>query len=163
YPPDRHFDHLHMRLELEVPDMGKPAAAAVETLTVAAIGKPRRELVLDAGSDIKVESVTVNGKRRPFTDGDEVLTVTVAGREVVGGCAGVDVPAKDEARKPRDVAGGPLPVYLYAPLGTEKSAQRAYGNTPSMIAFFAGRFDEPYPWDKYAQALVRRFVWGGME
>jgi hypothetical protein len=24
YPLDRHFDHLHMRLEIDIPDMGQP-------------------------------------------------------------------------------------------------------------------------------------------
>ncbi len=32
-----------------------------------------------------------------------------------------------------------------------------------MIAHFEKVFDEPYPWDQYAQCLVRDFVAGGME
>src|SRR5262245_30583603 len=75
YPPDRHFDHLHMRLEIDIPDMAKPEMTATETLTVAANGKPREALVLDAGSRIKVESVTVGGQPRPFTREDQTLTV----------------------------------------------------------------------------------------
>ncbi|MCC6661942.1 MAG: M1 family metallopeptidase [Phycisphaerales bacterium] len=57
----------------------------------------------------------------------------------------------------------PLPIYLYAPLGSEASAQKAYARTPEMLAFFEETFGEPYPWDKYAQLLVRNFAAGGME
>src|SRR6187551_2462498 len=32
-----------------------------------------------------------------------------------------------------------------------------------MVAYFSKIFDEPYPWDKYAQGLVRNFRAGGME
>jgi aminopeptidase N len=56
-----------------------------------------------------------------------------------------------------------LPIPVYTPIGTEETARRLYENTPAMIAFFERIFDEPYPWDQYAQAICRDFVWGGME
>jgi aminopeptidase N len=82
---------------------------------------------------------------------------------VVGRFAIVGLPYESEAKTPRNAKGEPLPVYLYAPLGTEKTAQKAYAKTPAMVAFFSRKYDEPYAWDKYAQALVRHFAWGGME
>ncbi len=65
--------------------------------------------------------------------------------------------------------GGPesatpwLSVPVYTPIGTEEDARRLYQNTPAMIAYFGELFDEPYPWDRYAQLICRDFVWGGME
>lgn len=65
--------------------------------------------------------------------------------------------------------GGPesgrpgLSIPVYTPLGTEKNVQESFANTPKMIALFEKLFDEPYPWDKYAQVIVRDFAAGGME
>ncbi|MEK6700796.1 MAG: M1 family metallopeptidase [Planctomycetota bacterium] len=59
-------------------------------------------------------------------------------------------------------AGGPLPVLAYVPIGKEEQAGEAMANTPQMIALFSRLFEQPYPWDKYAQVLVRTFN-GGME
>jgi aminopeptidase N len=61
YPPPRHFDHIHMRLAIDIPDMNKRSFTAVQSLTVTPIGKPRSELVLNA-RDIKVESVSLGGR-----------------------------------------------------------------------------------------------------
>ncbi len=54
-----------------------------------------------------------------------------------------------------------IPVYGYP--GTGEQLRTVFANTPKMVAFFEHYFDEPYPWDKYAQVLVRNFRWGGME
>jgi len=65
--------------------------------------------------------------------------------------------------------GGPqsarpgIPIPVYTPFGTEEAVQKLYASTPEMIAYFEETFDEPYPWDKYAQCLVRDFAAGGME
>ncbi|MCE7974396.1 MAG: M1 family peptidase [Leptolyngbya sp. PLA1] len=65
--------------------------------------------------------------------------------------------------------GGPesgrpgLSIPVYTPLGTEKNVRESFANTPTMIALFERLFDEPYPWDKYAQVIVRDFAAGGME
>jgi aminopeptidase N len=58
-------------------------------------------------------------------------------------------------------AGPRMPMYV--PAGREADALRLYARVPEMVRFFEGAFGEPYPWDKYAQAFVRGFVWGGME
>lgn len=54
-----------------------------------------------------------------------------------------------------------MPVYV--PKGQEELARAMFGNTPRMMAFFERVFGEPYPWDMYAQGVVRDFTAGGME
>jgi aminopeptidase N len=63
-----------------------------------------------------------------------------------------------------DVRGeSSLPMPVYALAGQEDVAREVFANTPDMIRFFEERFQEPYPWDQYAQVLVRCFIAGGME
>lgn len=45
----------------------------------------------------------------------------------------------------------------------EKYAKAIFGNTPEMLEFFSKLLDYPYPWDKYAQVVVRDYVSGAME
>lgn len=65
--------------------------------------------------------------------------------------------------------GGPgsarpgLPMPVYVAKGREQVALEEFKRTPSMVAFFERVFGEPYPWDQYAQAMVRDFTAGGME
>lgn len=65
--------------------------------------------------------------------------------------------------------GGPdsarpgLSIPVYAPIGTEDRVRMLYKQTPAMIAFFETLFEEPFPWDRYAQLICRDFTWGGME
>jgi len=42
-------------------------------------------------------------------------------------------------------------------------AHAIFGRTPEMIAFFSNIFGVEYPWEKYAQIVVRDFVAGAME
>jgi len=42
-------------------------------------------------------------------------------------------------------------------------ARAIFGRTPEMMEFFSNLLDYPYPWDKYAQVVVRDFVSGAME
>ncbi|MCA9281528.1 MAG: hypothetical protein H6812_12570 [Phycisphaeraceae bacterium] len=56
---------------------------------------------------------------------------------------------------------GSLPVYV--PQGKGELVQKTYGNTAKMVELFERVFDEPYPWDKYSQAVVWNFGAGGME
>lgn len=64
--------------------------------------------------------------------------------------------------------GGPgsarpdLEIPVYAPLGSGEAARVSMARTPEMIALLERLTGEPYPWDKYAQTLVRNFP-GGME
>lgn len=65
--------------------------------------------------------------------------------------------------------GGPdsaypgLPMPVYGPVGTADKIEAAFAKTPAMIAHFEKLFDEPYPWAKYSQAIVRDFAAGAME
>jgi len=64
-------------------------------------------------------------------------------------------------RRPREI-GKPFPIVAYAPIGKEAATERVLARTPKMVRLFERLFDEPYPWDRYAQVLVRGFN-GGME
>lgn len=56
-----------------------------------------------------------------------------------------------------------LPMPVYVPPGRAADVQRTYGNTARMLEVFTERFDEPYPWARYAQLVVWNFGAGGME
>jgi len=45
----------------------------------------------------------------------------------------------------------------------QKYAKNIFGRTPEMLTFFSKILDYPYPWDKYAQVVVRDYVSGAME
>jgi aminopeptidase N len=68
--------------------------------------------------------------------------------------AGPFVELQDES------AGVPLSYYVEP--GDEERARLTFANTPDMVELFAGIVG-PYPWDKYAQIVVRDFIFGGME
>lgn len=42
-------------------------------------------------------------------------------------------------------------------------AKDIFGHTPEMMTFFSDKLNYPYPWEKYAQVVVRDFVSGAME
>ncbi len=44
-----------------------------------------------------------------------------------------------------------------------KYAKSIFKHTPEMIEFFSSKMGYPYPWQKYAQVVVRDFVSGAME
>ena len=50
----------------------------------------------------------------------------------------------------------------YVPRGRGHRLAPTYGRTAKMMEYFVRQFG-PYPWDKYAQAMVDEFVAGGME
>jgi aminopeptidase N len=52
---------------------------------------------------------------------------------------------------------------VYGPLGSGDNIRETFANTPEMVALFERLFDEPYPWDKYAQSIARDFAAGAME
>lgn len=62
-----------------------------------------------------------------------------------------------------DSARPGLEMPLYIPEGTEAEAKAIFADTAEMIAFYEKLFDYPYPWDQYAQCVVRDFSAGGME
>lgn len=62
-----------------------------------------------------------------------------------------------------DVGTKKLPMPVYVPKGRGKDVEATYGRTGEMVELFERLFDEPYPWSKYAQAVVWNFGAGGME
>ncbi len=57
--------------------------------------------------------------------------------------------------------GKPVDYYVYP--DTVDAAWRAFGETPSMIELYSRLLDLPFPWDKYDQAAIPDFTYGGME
>jgi aminopeptidase N len=55
----------------------------------------------------------------------------------------------------------PLEYYTYH--GTEKTALRAFSETPEMMQFFTGLLNYDYPYHRYAQTIVSAYFFGGME
>lgn len=272
WPPDRPFDHLHMRLELTIPDMLKPELSAVETLRLTPIGTARRELRLNAKNP-KISSITLiaGGKREAceFKAERPDVYITLPRDVKIGETVELEImytldfsgdkgegltwskgreTAKSETRRFPQIhsqgqadensrwfvchdfpnerlstelivdveegyevlsngslvsksssngrtkwhwlqkqahpnylvtlvvgkfavldVGGPgtatpklwMPVYV--DFGREENAKKIFARTADMVVFFERAFDEPYPWDKYAQACVRDFAAGGME
>ena len=56
-----------------------------------------------------------------------------------------------------------IPLHYYVEKGFKKSASKIFNHTPEMMSFFSQKLQYPYPWDKYAQIVVRDFVSGAME
>jgi aminopeptidase N len=54
-------------------------------------------------------------------------------------------------------------VSYYVEPDYEKYARNIFGNTPEMLEFFSQKLGVEYPWQKYAQVVVRDFVSGAME
>jgi aminopeptidase N len=284
YPPHRHVDYHHMRIEIDIPDMNTPRLNAVQTLTVSTISGPLESLRLNAKL-LDIQDVAVAGHRTSFEhDGSaliirfepplpggmrsEIVTtytvndppfgllwtlpsphwpgraaqihtqgqpednrywfpmhdfpnvrlsteliVTVPagyqvlsnGRLVQGPPPATPPPRRQSAPalqlsnsgaelerstyhwlqdKPHvsylvslvvgqfdivDVAHAgrhrqpALPMPVYVPKGRAADVPRTYGRTPMMVDLFARLIDEPYPWDKYAHAVVWNFAPGGME
>ncbi|MEM1136564.1 MAG: M1 family metallopeptidase [Bacteroidota bacterium] len=56
-----------------------------------------------------------------------------------------------------------VPITYHVEPEYEKYAIDIFGNTPEMMEFFSKKLKYPYPWDKYAQVVVRDYVSGAME
>lgn len=56
-----------------------------------------------------------------------------------------------------------LELSYYVEPQYQRYAKAIFGNTPEMMEFFSNILDYPYPWDKYAQVVVRDYVSGAME
>lgn len=74
YPPPRHFDHLHMRLEIDVPDMRQAYLTACQRLRMVPVGRPRDTVVLDAVG-MTISEVAVEGQPVRFTHAGGTLRV----------------------------------------------------------------------------------------
>lgn len=56
-----------------------------------------------------------------------------------------------------------VPVSYYVEPAYQPYAKHIFGRTPEMLRFFNEKFGVRYPWEKYAQVVVRDFVTGAME
>ena len=56
-----------------------------------------------------------------------------------------------------------IPVQAYVPKGYGKYIDLCFSRVPAMVKFFGRVTGLRYPWDKYAQACVPDFTFGGME
>lgn len=55
----------------------------------------------------------------------------------------------------------PLEYWVYPDRADE--VDLTFGRTPEMMQFFSDKLDVPFPWTRYAQVVVRDFIFGGME
>ena len=58
---------------------------------------------------------------------------------------------------------GTVPIEYYVEKEYESVAKQIFGNTAEMLTFFSERFGYEFPWQRYAQIVVRDFVSGAME
>lgn len=59
--------------------------------------------------------------------------------------------------------GQEMEVSYYVEKEYEQYARDIFGKTPKMIEYFSKRLGVEYPWEKYAQIVVRDYVSGAME
>ncbi len=284
YPPSVFFDHKHIKLTIDIPDIENAAFDGVATLTTSPIGSSQSSITLDARKTMAFSKVTVDGVDATFTHANDRLTInfpkavgpgetatvqmtyhaekpsgnasglnwfkTREGREKQGAMvysqgesnynsywfpchdypndkltseitvtvdSGYEVISNgrlvekvtglksfvgeldaktgellSQTEKPQrtrwhwlqdkphatylvmlaigkydvvDVNEGQpgVPMPVYGPPGSADDLKAIFKHTPAMVKNFEELFDEPYPWDKYAQVIVRNFRWGGME
>ncbi|HMO87100.1 MAG TPA: M1 family metallopeptidase, partial [Lacipirellulaceae bacterium] len=58
---------------------------------------------------------------------------------------------------------GDVPLAFYAQPSKAAHAASAFRHTAEALEFFESATGVPYPWDKYDQAVIADFLWGGME
>lgn len=78
----------------------------------------------------------------------------------IGKWSQVELPPAKIERNGKSVE---VPCSVWTAIGTEERAKAAFAETPRMVEFFSKTFDEPYPWERYDQVLVRNYGMAGME
>jgi len=66
WPPDILFDHRHIKIELNVPDVTTPRFSAVQTVTLAPIALARSRIKLDAGKALTFTAAEIDGRPVKF-------------------------------------------------------------------------------------------------
>jgi aminopeptidase N len=56
-----------------------------------------------------------------------------------------------------------VPLAFYSQPSKSEHAENAFADTADIMAFFEHEIGVDFPWDKYAQATIADFMWGGME
>ncbi len=62
-----------------------------------------------------------------------------------------------------DAGKNRVPILYYVLPGRDADGERAFGNTPKMVALFEERTQTAYPYARYSQIAVSEFIFGGME
>jgi aminopeptidase N len=62
-----------------------------------------------------------------------------------------------------DGRSGDTPLAFYTQPSKAKHAQSAFADTADIMKFFNEEIGVPFPWEKYDQATIVDFMWGGME
>ncbi len=60
-------------------------------------------------------------------------------------------------------SAGKIPLEYYVYPHHRADARVCFRETPAILKFFSDRIGYPFPWEKYAQVLIRDFTVGGME
>jgi aminopeptidase N len=56
-----------------------------------------------------------------------------------------------------------VPLLYYHPPGEKEKSLRSFGKTAKMVRFFSEKIGVSYPYEKYSQATIDEFMYGGME
>jgi aminopeptidase N len=56
-----------------------------------------------------------------------------------------------------------IPLHYFVEKNYAPYAKKIFNHTPEMLSFFSEKLKYAYPWDKYAQIVVRNYVSGAME
>lgn len=91
------------------------------------------------------------------------LVSLIVGKFDIVDVAGMNVPFRRPGASRPLMASAADFMPVYVPPGRAGDVAGTYGRTARMARFFADRFDEPYPYAKYAQLVVHNFGAGGME
>jgi aminopeptidase N len=83
YPPDRHADHTHLKIEITVPTMDEPRLTGRETLTFRPIARDLSSLTLDARAMI-IKNVAAPGHKVTFGHDGMVLSIALDPPATIG-------------------------------------------------------------------------------
>jgi len=64
-----------------------------------------------------------------------------------------------------ELGGHKVPIDVWVPRGmyAVEDVKRTFAHTPAMVTWLEQKTGIAYPWAKYAQVIVKDFIWGGME
>jgi len=130
------------------PCFDQPDLKATYRVSVTA---PSKWAVVTAGAEMDREELPDDRSRRVFAETLPFSTYLLAV------CAGPFASVHDEHN------GIPLGLFVRATHLEHLDADAIFSVTKAGMDFYAGLFDEPYPFGKYDQLFVPEFNWGGME
>ncbi|MDP7035542.1 MAG: M1 family aminopeptidase [Planctomycetota bacterium] len=117
------------------------------------------ELKATVPRDLEVLS---NGKMISRVENDKTHTRTVHFRQSVPHSVYLTTFVAGDYVVIKELAGE-VPLQYFVSRDEVPHADRTFGKTGAMMLWFQKETGVPYPYEKYAQITVRRFMWGGME